>query len=45
VTLYSYQTNSATGAVMVPLKALPAGVYMVTLTAGNEKTTKRLVKE
>jgi len=33
------------GSVTIPISKLPAGVYIVTLTSGNDKIVKRLVKE
>jgi hypothetical protein len=33
------------GSEAITISNLPAGVYMVTLTSGNDKMVKRLVKE
>ena len=33
------------GSVVIPISSLAAGVYMVTITSGNNKLVKRLVKE
>ncbi len=46
VSVYQSNTgNQASGTVNVNLNGLAAGVYMVEVTAGNQKVVKRLIKE